>query len=170
VAYEKQGKRAEMIAALKKTLELKPDHADALNYLGYTYAEAGENLDEAIDLIKRALQIKRDNGYILDSLAWAYYMKGRYPEAHEVMVKAVSKEDDDPIMREHYGDILLKVGKREKAKEQWIRSLELEPKNQKLRDKYRATGFGDPDTVVSPDQRPVKKDKKGTKEKKKEQP
>jgi len=62
-----------MIAALKKTLALKPDNADALNYLGYTYAEKGERLDEAIVLIKRALILERDNGYILDSRAWAYY-------------------------------------------------------------------------------------------------
>jgi tetratricopeptide (TPR) repeat protein len=158
-----------MIASLKKALEIKPDHADALNYLGYTYAEAGEHLDEAISLIKRALVIKKDNGYILDSLAWAYYQKGMYKEALEVMISAIDKSDDDPVMREHYGDILLKLGKKDKVKEQWIRSLELDPKNEKLRDKYRETGFGDPDAVVKPDQ-PAKKDKKEKKEKKKEKP
>jgi len=172
VAYEKQGKRDDMISALKKTLEIKPDHADALNYLGYTYAEAGENLDEAISLIRRALLIKKDSGYILDSLAWAYYQKGMYQEAHEIMVKAMSKADDDPVMREHYGDILLKLGKKDKAREQWIHSLELDPKNQKLRNRYRKAGFGDPDAVVKPDQpaKQEKKEKKDKNEKKKEKP
>jgi tetratricopeptide (TPR) repeat protein len=166
VAYEKQGNREEMIASLKKVLEIKPDHADALNYLGYTYAEAGEHLDEAVSLIKRALLIKKDNGYILDSLAWAYYQKGMYKEALEVMTRALSKSDDDPVMREHYGDILLKLGKKDKAKEEWLHSLELDPKNQQLRDRYRKAGFGDPDDLVKPDQ-PAKKDKK---EKKKVKP
>jgi len=92
-----------------------------------------------------------------------------YKEALEVMTRALSHADDDPVMREHYGDILLKLRKKDAAKEQWIRSLELGPKNQKLRDRYRKAGFGDPDAVVSPDQ-PAKKEKKEKKEKKKEQP
>jgi predicted Zn-dependent protease len=94
-----------------------------------------------------------------------------YREAHEVMVKAISKTEDDPVMREHYGDILLKLGRKDKAKEQWIRSLRLDPRNQKLRDKYRQTGFGEPDAVVRPDQPGAKDDKKtphGTKDKQKE--
>jgi hypothetical protein len=88
------------------------------------------------------------------------------------MVKAMSKADDDPVMREHYGDILLKLGKKDKAREQWIHSLELDPKNQKLRDRYRKTGFGDPDAVVKPDQpaKQEKKEKKDKNEKKKEKP
>jgi tetratricopeptide (TPR) repeat protein len=138
-----------MIAALKKTLDLKSDNADALNYLGYTYAEKGEHLDEAIQLIKRALLLKPDNGYILDSLAWAYYQKGMLNEALEVMNKAVAKTpDDDPVMREHYGDIYLKLSKKDKAREQWLRSLELDPKNEKLKDKFKAAGFGNPDVLL----------------------
>jgi hypothetical protein len=92
-----------------------------------------------------------------------------YKDALEVMTDAIGKSDDDPVMREHYGDILLKLGKKDRVKEQWIRSLELDPKNQKLRDKYRKTGFGDPDAVVKPDQ-PAKKDKKEKKKEKKEKP
>ena len=73
----------------------------------------GERLDEAILLIKRALLLKPDNGYILDSLAWAYYQKGMLHEALEFMKKAVAKtKDDDPVMREHFGDIYFKLGDR----------------------------------------------------------
>jgi tetratricopeptide (TPR) repeat protein len=148
VAYEKQGKRDEMIDALKRAIEMKPDNADALNYLGYSYAEKGENLDEAITLIKRALRIKPESGYILDSLAWAYYMKGMLNEALEVMKKAVSREAEDPVMREHFGDIYLKLSSRDRAREQWLKSLELDPANQKLREKFRNTGFGNPDELL----------------------
>jgi len=160
MAYEKLGKRDEMIASLKKTIELKPDNADALNYLGYVYAEKGEHLDEAIQLIKQALVIKPDNGYILDSLAWAYYQKGMLKEAFEVMQKAIAKTSkDDPVMREHYGDIFLKLSDKDKAREQWLKSLELDPTNQKLRERFKAAGFGNPDDLLK-DGKSGKKDKK----------
>ena len=72
-------------------------------------------------MIKRALLIKRDNGYVLDSLAWAYYQKGMLPEALEAMAKAIAKTPaDDPVMREHYGDIYLKLSQKNKAREQWL--------------------------------------------------
>jgi tetratricopeptide (TPR) repeat protein len=158
VAYEKLGKRDAMIETLKKTIELKPDHADALNYLGYSYAEKGEHLDEAILLILRALRIKPQNGYILDSLAWAYYQKGMLKEALDVMQQAVLKVDDDPVMREHYGDIFLKLSKKDKAREQWLKALELDPKNQKLIEKFKNAGFGSPEPLLK-DIKPRKKGK-----------
>ena len=148
VVYEKMGKRDEMIVTLKKTIELKPDNADALNYLGYTYAEKGENLDESIRLIKRALISKPGNGYILDSLAWAYYQKGMLKEALEKMAEAITKEGEDPVMREHYGDIFFKLSQKDQAREQWLKSLELDRKNQKLREKFKAAGFGNPDELL----------------------
>jgi len=159
IVYEKQGKRDEMLATLKKTIELKPDHADALNYLGYSYAEKGENLDESIQLIKRALLIKPDNGYILDSLAWAYYQKGMLQESLEVMKKAITKVDDDPVMREHFGDIYLKLIQKDNARMQWLKSLEIDPANQKLREKFKDAGFGNPDELLK-DVKPRKKEKK----------
>jgi Flp pilus assembly protein TadD len=159
IAYEKQGKRNEMIAMLRKTIELKPDNADALNYLGYSFAEKGENLDEALRLIKRALLVKPDNGYILDSLAWVYYQKGMLNEALAVMKEAVAKVDEDPVMCEHYGDIYLKLFDKDKARQQWLKSLELDPKNKKLREKFKEAGFGNPDALLK-DVKPRKKGKK----------
>jgi tetratricopeptide (TPR) repeat protein len=159
IAYEKLGDRKAMVDALKRAIELKPDNADVLNYLGYSYAEKGENLDEAIRLIKLALQIKPDSGYILDSLAWAYYQKGQFTDALEVMKKAVSHTGDDPVMREHLGDIYLKLFQKDKAREQWLKSLELDPENRKLRDQFKAMGFGDPDALLK-DVAPRKKSKK----------
>ena len=122
--------------------------------------KSGENLDEAIQLIKRALLIKPDNGYILDSLAWAYYQKGMLKEASEVMQKAIVKAAaDDPVMHEHYGDIFLKLSEKDKAREQWLKSLKLDPKNEKLRERFKAAGFGNPDELLK-DVKPRKKDKK----------
>jgi tetratricopeptide (TPR) repeat protein len=158
IAYEKLGKREEMISTLKKTIEINPDHADALNYLGYTYAEKAEHLDEAMTLIKKALRIKPDSGYIIDSLAWAYYQKGMYHEALKEMQKAVKLISDDPTMLEHFGDIYLKLSKKSKTKEQWLKSLEQDPKNRKLREKFKAAGFGDPPISLK-DEKPNKKDK-----------
>jgi predicted negative regulator of RcsB-dependent stress response len=80
-------------------------------------------------------------------------------EALEVMQEAVAKVDEDPIMREHYGDIFLKLSRKDKAREQWLKALELDPKNQKLREKFGAAGFGDPD----PSLKDVKPGKKGRK-------
>jgi tetratricopeptide (TPR) repeat protein len=130
-----------------------------LNYLGYSYAERGENLDESIQLIKRALLIKPDNGYILDSLAWAYYQKGMLNEALDVMKKAVAKVDEDPVMREHFGDIYLKLSQKDNARMQWLKSLEIDPTNQKLRKKFTEARFGNPDDLLK-DVKPRKKGKK----------
>ncbi|CAD7783277.1 MAG: Tetratricopeptide repeat protein [Candidatus Methanoperedenaceae archaeon GB50] len=66
------------IKEMRQTISLDPNHAEALNYLGYTYAEMGENLEEAERLIKRALEIKPEDGYIIDSLGWVYYQRGEY--------------------------------------------------------------------------------------------
>jgi tetratricopeptide (TPR) repeat protein len=92
--------------------------------------------------------IKPDNGFILDSLAWAYYQKGMLKDALVIMKKAIAKEGEDPTMREHFGDIFLKLSQKDRAREQWLKSLELDPKNQKLREKFNAAGFGNPDTLL----------------------
>jgi Flp pilus assembly protein TadD len=159
MADEKLGNRDAMIAALRKAIELKPDNPDTLNYLGYSYAEKGENLDEAIQLIKRALQVKPDSGYILDSLAWAYYQKGMLNDALQVMQNAIAKVPEDPVMREHYGDIYLKLSNKAKAREQWLKSLQLDPENKNLREKFKDMGFGNLDELLK-DVKPNKKGKK----------
>jgi predicted negative regulator of RcsB-dependent stress response len=74
------------------------------------------------------------------------------------MKKAIAKEAEDPVMREHYGDIFMKFSKKEQAREQWLKSLELDPKNQKLREKFKAEGFGNPEELLK-DIKPKKKGK-----------
>ena len=94
-----------------------------MNYLGYTYAEMGENLDEAEHLIKEALKYKPDDGFITDSLGWVYFKKGLFDKAVELLEKAVALEPDDPIILEHLGDAYLEIDQKEKALEFYKRSL-----------------------------------------------
>ena len=139
VVYDKLGRRRESIAAMRKVLELKPEDARALNYLGYTFADMGTNLAEAERLIRKALKIRPDDGYITDSLAWVYYKQGRYNAALEWMRKAVKLVPDDPVIMEHLGDVLLKLNQKEKALDAYLRSRRLrkDKRPRTLEDKIR---------------------------------
>ena len=96
----------------------------------------------------------------MDSLAWAFYHKGMLHEALELMTKAIANaRDDDPVMREHFGDVYFKLGDSVKARDQWLRSLALDPKNEKLKDRFRKAGFGSPEVLLK-DSKPGKKNKK----------
>jgi tetratricopeptide (TPR) repeat protein len=123
VIYDKWGNKPASIEAMKKVIALDPKNANALNYLGYTYADLGRNLDEAEELIKKALEYKPDDGYITDSLGWVYYKKGMYEKALEMLEKAVSLIPDDPVILEHLGDVYLKLNAKEKALEYYQRSI-----------------------------------------------
>src|SRR5437879_13046960 len=102
------GRFDELVHEMEEAIRLDPKHADALNYLGYTYAERDMRLEEAVALIQRALAVKPQNGYYLDSLAWAYYKMGRFQEALEEMKRAVSVVPDDAVFLEHLGQISLR--------------------------------------------------------------
>jgi tetratricopeptide (TPR) repeat protein len=102
--------------------------------LGYTYADKGINLDEAISLIEKALEIEPEVGAYIDSLGWAYYKKGMIDKAIELLEKAVGYEDD-PIIRDHLGDAYYKKGWTDKAAEQWEKSLKKDPGQEKVREK-----------------------------------
>jgi len=123
VVYDKWGKKAASIASMHKVIALDPKNANALNYLGYTYADMGENLDEAESLIREALKYKPDDGYITDSLGWVLFKKGLFKEALIHLEKAVQLTSDDPIILEHLGDAYLKVDDKEKALKYYKESL-----------------------------------------------
>ncbi len=125
VLHDKMDNKAASIEKMKEVIRLDPAHANALNYLGYTYAEQGVNLDEAERLIKEALKHKPDDGYITDSLGWVYYKKGLYQKAVEILEKAATLVTDDPLVFEHLGDAYIKTGNREKALEFYRKSLEM---------------------------------------------
>jgi Tfp pilus assembly protein PilF len=124
---------------MKKVIRLEPKNADALNYLGYTYADLGRNLDEAEYLIKEALQYKPDDGYITDSLGWVYFKKGLYQKALKLLKRAVELVPDDPIILEHLGDAYLKISDKENALEYYKRSLQQKEEDKEdLEKKIRA--------------------------------
>lgn len=124
VVYDKWGNKDNSIASMKKVLELEPDNANALNYLGYTYADMGINLDEAEQLIRRALEIKPGDGYITDSLAWVFYKREQYEKALPLLKQAASLVPDDPIVQEHLGDVYSKLGMIEEALASYRQSIE----------------------------------------------
>ncbi len=112
---------------LKHAVELAPEEATALNYLGYSWAERGENLDEAFDLIEKAVSLDPNSGPIIDSLGWAHYQLGQYDQAVGHLEQAAALEPGDPTITDHLGDIYWRLGRRLEAQYQWRRVLELEP-------------------------------------------
>jgi Tfp pilus assembly protein PilF len=114
---------------MRKVIALDPKHANALNYLGYTYADLGQNLDEAERLIKEALKYKPNDGYITDSLGWVYYKKGEFKKAIKYLTRAIELVPDDPIMLEHLGDAYLKVNDKANAVKFYEKSLQRKEKD-----------------------------------------
>ncbi|MDD5223508.1 MAG: tetratricopeptide repeat protein [bacterium] len=119
------------IETMKKVLKLDPKHADALNYIGYLYAEKGIKLEEALGLLKKALEIRPNDGFITDSLGWAYYQQKNYRKALELIERAFSLIGDDPTIAEHLGDVHSALGEREKAIRDYKNSLQLKPEPDK---------------------------------------
>ena len=132
VVYDKANKKQDSMAAMRRVIELDPKHANALNYLGYTYADLGQNLDEAERLIKEAMKHKPNDGYITDSLGWVYYKKGQFDKALLYLKRAVELVPDDPIMLEHIGDAYLKLNDRPNALKYYQKSLKVKGKDKEV--------------------------------------
>jgi tetratricopeptide (TPR) repeat protein len=115
VVQDKLGRIEQVIAAMEKVIALDPKHATALNYLGYTFADRNMRLPEAEKLILRALEIRPDDGYFLDSLAWVHYRLGDYRRAEEELLRALKVIPDDPVLLEHLGDVLQAQGRNDEA-------------------------------------------------------
>ena len=120
---EKQKKYAESEAVFRQLIAKDPDHAAALNYLGYMLAERGERLDESVGYIKRALQIEPENGSFLDSLGWAYFKSGKLDLAEEHLKRAAEQLLTNSVVQDHYGDVLAKLGRYDQAIAAWNRAL-----------------------------------------------
>jgi tetratricopeptide (TPR) repeat protein len=124
VIYDRLNKTDLAVEQMEAILILNPEHADALNYLGYTYADKGINLDEAEVMIKKALEYKPDNGYIIDSLGWLYFRQGHFEDALIQLKRAVALIPDDPIVLEHLGDIYMQMNDPVKALAYYKQALE----------------------------------------------
>ena len=140
VTLDRADEKEKGLQQMRRVLEIDPNHAKALNYIGYTYAEQGRRLDEAMELIKRALESEPESGIIIDSLGWVYYQKGEYDEALRSLEKAVSLEPDEPEIIEHLGDVYFKKTQYEKSLEMYQKALSLNHNDKdKLKQKIEET-------------------------------
>ena len=124
-AYERTGQRDKAVEEFRRVLKLDPDFHAALNYLGYTFAEAGMNLDEALALVSRAVALEPDNGAYVDSLGWTYFRLGRPEQARGYLERAARLEPEDATLQEHLGDVYVALGQMERARQAYQRSLDL---------------------------------------------
>jgi len=127
IAFEHFKRYNDVEQTLKALISSAPNHADALNFLAYTYAEQAIKLDEAEAYIHRAIKLQNNDGYYLDTLAWIYYQRGEYDKAIHTQQKALSIVNDDPTMQEHLGDMFWKQGNTEQAIKLWQTALNLNP-------------------------------------------
>lgn len=126
---EQLGRWPEAEADFQQALALSPDQPDVLNYLGYSWVDRGERLQEGLAMIRRAAEIRPMSGAIIDSLGWAYYRLGDYAQAVDWLEAAVRLEPADPTLNDHLGDAYWRMDRRIEARFQWQRALTFDPNN-----------------------------------------
>ena len=149
ICFERSKQWPKAEADLKKALELFPDQPHVLNYLGYSWVDKGINLDDGMRMIRRAVEQRPDDGYIVDSLGWAYYRIANYEEAVRHLERAVKLKPEDPTINDHLGDAYWRVGRILEARFQWAHARDLKPdpdELQKIQDKLAS---GIPEDVPS---------------------
>jgi tetratricopeptide (TPR) repeat protein len=133
ICFERSKQWAAAEADFKKSLELFPDQPHVLNYLGYSWVDQGINLDDGMRMIRRAVEQRPDDGYIVDSLGWAYYRINNYDEAVKQLERAIELKPEDPTINDHLGDAYYKVGRTLEAQFQWAHARDLKPEPDDLK-------------------------------------
>jgi len=149
VALERSGRWPDAEKDLTRALAQQPDEPELLNYLGYSWIDRGERLDQALDMVRRASEADPQSGAMVDSLGWAYFRLGEYNKAVDKLERAVELEPADPEINNHLGDAYWRVGRRTEAKFQWERVLTLQPDDaikQEVESKLKS-GLGAPPPV-----------------------
>ncbi len=126
-SYERTKRWPQAEADLQTALKLSPDQPLVLNYLGYSWVDQNRNLKQGMALIEKAVRLKPDDGYIVDSLGWAHYRLGNFKEAVRWLERAVELRPEDPVLNDHLGDAYWRVGREREARFQWEQSLTLKP-------------------------------------------
>jgi len=165
----KQWPKAE--ADFKKALDLFPEQPLVLNYLGYSWVDQGINLDEAFKMLRRAVDLRPTDGYVVDSLGWAHFKLGHYEEAAQQLEKAIELKPADPVVNDHLGDAYWRIGRKLEAHFQWNHARDMGPEKEDLPailkkiddglpdDKPAAAAAAPSDTApVAPDAAEPKKD------------
>lgn len=129
ITYERTKRWPKAEADFLFALELQPEQPFVLNYLGYSWVDQGLNLDRAKEMLHRAVEVRPDDGFIVDSLGWVYYRLGDYDQAVEQLERAVELQPGDPVINDHLGDAYWRVGREREARFQWRRALTLEPED-----------------------------------------
>lgn len=132
IAYERSKQWQNAENDFLRALELSPEQPFVLNYLGYSWVDQGKNLDRAKGMIERAVQLRPNDGYIVDSLGWVLYKIGEYDGAARKLERAVILRPEDPTINDHLGDAYWRVGRFHEARFQWNRALSLEPEKKDI--------------------------------------
>ncbi|WP_352711166.1 tetratricopeptide repeat protein [Mesorhizobium sp. M0586] len=127
IAYERLKEWPKAEPNFLKALELFPDQPQVLNYLGYSWVDMNMNLKEGLAMIQKAVDLRPSDGYIVDSLGWAYFRMGRFDDAVREMERAVSLKPEDPVLNDHLGDAYWRVGRKLEATFQWNQARDLKP-------------------------------------------
>ena len=139
----KQWPKAE--ADFKKALELFPDQPLVLNYLGYSWVDQGINLEEAFKMLRRAVDLRPTDGYVVDSLGWANFKLGHYDEATRELEKAIELKPADPVVNDHLGDAYWRMGRKLDAHFQWNHARDMGPEPEDLPEILKKIDSGLPD-------------------------
>ena len=134
-SYERLGNYKDADKDLLNSLKINPNDAYVLNYLAYSWLERDYKINEAIEMLETAYALKSNDPYIIDSIGWAYYMVENYLKAEKFMRRAVELMPEDPIVNDHYGDILWKLNRKIQARYFWENVLGMEEAEQKMLDK-----------------------------------
>ena len=151
ICFERSKQWPKAEADFKKALELFPDQPLVLNYLGYSWVDKGENLDEAFKMLRRAVDLRPSDGYIVDSLGWADYKLGHYTEAAEELEKAIDLKPADPVVNDHLGDAYWRVNRKIEARFQWNHARDMQPEPEDLPNILKKIEFGLADAPASKD-------------------
>ena len=133
-SYERIGNEEKADEDLLKSLEINPDEPHVLNYLAYSWLERNYKINTAINMLEKAYAQRENDPYIIDSIGWAYYLIGDYIEAEKLIRKAINIMPSDPIVNDHYGDILWKLGRKIQANYFWKNVLTLEDIEDKMKE------------------------------------
>ena len=132
MSYERAGQWSKAEPDFQMALKLRPSQPAVMNYLGYSWIDRGENLDEALEMVEKAAELRPRDGYIIDSVGWAHYRLGKYEEAVKRLERAVKLRPGDPTINDHLGDAYWKVGRKLEAGFQWAHARDSKPEKKAL--------------------------------------
>ncbi len=148
ICYERSNQWPKAEADFKKALELNPDQPMVLNYLGYSWVDKGLNLEEAFKMLRRAVELQPNDGYIVDSLGWAHYKLGQYQEAAQTLEKAIDLKPADPVLNDHLGDAYWRTNRPIEAHFQWNHARDMGPDPEDLPAILKKIESGLPDVTT----------------------